>query len=332
MRNVKYKTMNLFELFPKLIEHRVPVSALDIEPRVFFHWKEKGVIDYAPYIDTPALEPKAKKVRKWAHLNAFDMLWLMIVKELRKYNMDLETIIELKEYLNQSMFKVGEDSFKEIPDDVIQNNIKAAMPADMQDEIMQEALEGLTAEKLDEFMQQIGDVFQPFYTILGTAFLSVLIHDTNPILMIKKKINSDKLEFELRVIEIALEIDKKAFVNQLLNDINQRIVLNIPIRPFFEFIFEDESMFKYTKAFEFFNAKEQKILEILDSGDYKEIKITKDAKGILTIKSTSTQEVKDDKAKEIRRLLGLNQYETAEVIFRNDKHLVINNTLTHKIQ
>ena len=41
---------------------------------------------------------------------------------------------------------------------------------------------------------------------------------------------------------------------------------------------------------------------------------------------------KDKKAKEIRRLLGLNQYETAEVIFRNDKHLVINNTQTQKIE
>ena len=332
MCNIQRKIMNLFELFPKLVEHRVPVSALDIEPRVFFHWKEKGVIDYAPYIDAPALDLKAKKVRKWAHLNAFDMLWLMIVKELRKYNMDLETIIELKEYLNQSMFKIGEDSFKELPDDVIQKNIKTAIPANMQDTIMQEALEGLTAEKLDEFVQQIGDVFQPFFTILGTAFLSVLIHDNNPILMIKNKINSNKLEFELRVIEIALETDKNAFVNQILNDINQRMVLNIPIRPFFEFIFEDENMYKYTKAFEFFNAREQKILEILASGDYKEINITKDSKGILTIKSKSTQEVKDKKAKEIRRLLGLNQYETAEVIFRNDKHLVINNTQTQKIQ
>ena len=31
-------------------------------------------------------------------------------------------------------------------------------------------------------------------------------------------------------------------------------------------------------------------------------------------------------------LLGLNQYEKAEVIFRNDKHLVINNTVTQKIE
>jgi hypothetical protein len=324
--------MNLFEIFPKLAEHRVPISALDIEARVFFHWKEKGVIDYAPYIDAPISETNTKKVRKWAHLNAFDMLWLLMVKELRKYNMDLETIIELKEYLNQSMFKIGKDSFKDFTEEEIRKSAKAFMPTLKQDKIAQDFTANITAEKLDDLVQQIGDVFQPFFTILGSAFLSVLIYDTNPILMIKNKINSNKLEFELRVIEIAMMNDKKAFVNQLLNDINQRIVLNIPIRPFFEFIFEEESMYKYTKAFELFNAKEQKILEIMASGDYKEINITKDSKGILTIKSKSTQEVKDKKAKEIRRLLGLNQYETAEVIFRNDKHLVINNTQTQKIE
>jgi type III secretory pathway component EscV len=36
--------MKLLEVFPRLAEHRVPISNLDIDSRVFFHWKEKGVI------------------------------------------------------------------------------------------------------------------------------------------------------------------------------------------------------------------------------------------------------------------------------------------------
>ena len=46
-------------------------------------------------------------------------------------------------------------------------------------------------------------------------------------------------------------------------------------QPFFEFIFTDEKLFKYCKEFELYNSKEQKVLDILKSGDYKEINIKK---------------------------------------------------------
>ena len=325
--------MNLFEVFPKLAEHRVPISALDIDSRVFFHWKKKGIIDYAPYIEEieNTSDTSAKKVKKWVQLSAFDMLWLLIVKELRKFNMDLETIKELKEYLNQTTYNVGKDSFDQFSDDELQKNIKTIMPASMEDEVMKTILEGVTAKKLDDFLTKIGDVIQPFFTPLGTAFISVLLHETNPILMIKNRINSDKMEFEMRITEMVL-IDQNKFITEMINDISQNIVLNIPIRPFFEFIFTDEKLFKYCKEFELFNSKEQKLLDIVKSGDYKEINITKNSKGILTIKRTYEEEVRDTKAIELKRLLGLNQYEKAEVIFRNDKHLVINNTVTQKIE
>jgi hypothetical protein len=325
--------MNLFEVFPKLAEHRVPIKALDIDSRVFFHWKKKGIIDYEPYKEEFENTSKTsdEKVKKWVQLNAFDMLWLLIVKELRKFNMDLETIRELKEYLNKPTYNIGEDSFNQFSEEDIQKNIKKLMPAALEDEVMKTILEGVTAKKLDDFLVLIDDEIQPYFTPIGTAFLSVLLNETNPILMIKNKINSDKMEFGIRIPEIAL-IDENKFITEMINDISQNVILNIPIRPFFEFIFTDDALFKYCKEFELFNSKEQKVLDILKSGDYKEINITKDSKGVLTIKRTYEEEVRDSKAKELRRLLGLNQYEKAEVIFRNDKHLVINNTVTQKIE
>ena len=35
---------------------------------------------------------------------------------------------------------------------------------------------------------------------------------------------------------------------------------------------------------------------------------------------------KNEHAKEVRRILGLKQYEKMELVYRNDKHLIINNT------
>jgi hypothetical protein len=41
---------------------------------------------------------------------------------------------------------------------------------------------------------------------------------------------------------------------------------------------------------------------------------------------TFEEDVKNEHAKEVRRILGLKQYEKIELVYRNDKHLVINNT------
>ena len=37
-------------------------------------------------------------------------------------------------------------------------------------------------------------------------------------------------------------------------------------------------------------------------------------------------DVKNEHAKEVRRILGLTQYEKIEVVYRNDKHLIVTNT------
>jgi antitoxin component of MazEF toxin-antitoxin module len=131
--------------------------------------------------------------------------------------------------------------------------------------------------------------------------------------------------------EIQAEMDSVEFANDLVNTLNKEIVFSLPIRPFFEFIFTDEDFFKYCVDFELFNSKEKQLLEIIKSDDYKEINISKGNNGILTIKSSFEKEVKEEKAKEIKKLLGLNQYEKVEVIFRNDKHLIINKTITQKL-
>lgn len=329
--------MLLATLLPKLIEHKVPVSVLNINRRVFFHWKKEGLIDYEPYIIEAENkeDKKSKTVKKWLHLNAFDMLWLLMVKELRSYNIDLKTIKELKTYLDKSIFSIGKDSFTQIPNELFQEQIKAQMismiPMEESNEIMESILNKITPEKLDLFTSLISDELKPFMNQFGSAFTSVIFYNFNPILLIKKSIGSDIIDFEMRVPEIQSGIDSMEFANDLVKTLSKEIVFSLPIRPFFEFIFTDDDYFKYCVDFELFNNKEKQLLEIIKSDDYKEIIISKSNNGILTVKSSFEKEVKDEKAKEIKKLLGLNQYKKAEVIFRNDKHLIINKTVTQKI-
>lgn len=329
--------MNLIELLPKLIEHRVPVSVLNINRRVFFHWKQEGLIDYEPYIvEIENKEDKnSKKVKKWLHLNAFDMLWLLMVKELRSFNIDLKTIKELKTYLDKSIFDIDKDSFSQIPDELFHEQIeaqkKSMKPLGESKEIEERIFNEITAEKLDKLVSLFPDELKPFMNQLGSAFTSVLFYNFNPILLIKKRIGSEGIGFEMLVPEIHAGLGSIEFADDLVNTLNKEIVFSLPIRPFFELIFTDDDYFKYCVDFELFDSKEQQLLEIIKGDDYKEIIISKGKNGVLTIKSSYEKEVKDEKAKEIKKLLGLNQYEKAEVIFRNDKHLIINKTVIQKI-
>lgn len=329
--------MFLIELLPKLIEHRVPVSVLNINRRVFFHWKQEGLIDYEPYIvEIENKEDKnSKKVKKWLHLNAFDMLWLLIVKELRNFNIDLKTIKELKFFLDKSIFDIDKDSFSQISEELFQGQIeaqkKAMKPLGESKEIEETIFNEITAEKLDNLVSLFPDELKPFMNRLGSAFTSVLFYNFNPILLIKKRIGFEGIDFEMLVPEIQAGLGSIEFADDLINTLNKEIVFSLPIRPFFELIFTDDDYFKYCVDFELFDSKEQQLLEIIKSDDYKEIIISKGKNGVLTIKSSYEKEVKDEKAKEIKKLLGLNQYEKAEVIFRNDKHLIINKTVIQKI-
>jgi bifunctional DNA-binding transcriptional regulator/antitoxin component of YhaV-PrlF toxin-antitoxin module len=329
--------MLLINLLPKLIEHKVPVSTLNINRRVFFHWKKEGIIDYEPYIieKENINDEESKPVKKWLHLNAFDMLWLLMVKELRNLNVDLKTIKKLKTYLDTSIFNSGKENFSQIPEENFYEQIKAQkklmLPMDESNEIMESILNDVTPKKLDDFVFQLPNEVRPFMNILGSTFSSVVLYNINPILLIKKKIGSDDINFEMKFPELQAEIDSLKFANELTNILNKEIVFSLPIRPFFEFIFTDDKYFKYCVDFELFDTKEKELLEIIKSDDYKEIIISRANNGALTIRSSYEKEVKEEKAKEIKKLLGLNQYEKAEVIFRNDKHLIINKTVTKKI-
>lgn len=84
--------MNLKDFYPLLSEKRIMLSDTTINPRIYNAWKKEGIL----------LEDEKKKqdsdIRKWVYLNVFEAMWLLIVVELRKLNLDLDTIKEVKDF------------------------------------------------------------------------------------------------------------------------------------------------------------------------------------------------------------------------------------------
>lgn len=117
---------------------------------------------------------------------------------------------------------------------------------------------------------------------------------------------------------------------QLVNLVSKTLIndtfINVPIIPLFEKMFENTSFDKYNFHFDLFNENEKKIINALNDDLCKEIKINKHQSGDITLNLTFEEDIKNNHAKEVRRILGLKQYEKIELVYRNDKHLVINNT------
>jgi hypothetical protein len=91
-------------------------------------------------------------------------------------------------------------------------------------------------------------------------------------------------------------------------------------------MFENSNFDKYTLQFDLFNQNEKKIIDALNDDLCKEIKVSKHLSGDITLNLTFEADVKNEHAKEVRRILGLKQYDKMELVYRNDKHLIINNT------
>jgi hypothetical protein len=91
-------------------------------------------------------------------------------------------------------------------------------------------------------------------------------------------------------------------------------------------LFENTDFDKYNFQYNLFNKNERKVIEALNDNNCKEIKVTKHNSGDITLNLSFEKEVKKEEAREIRKILGLKQYEKMEVVFRNDSHLILNNT------
>ena len=321
--------MNLIEYFPKLVDKKVPISALKIPPRVFLNWKKEGVIDL---LDEDLIEdnnkPNRKTNRKWVYLNAFDALWLMIVKELRKFNLDLKTIVKLKKYLfdldeiNKIIQNANEKEIKEFAEKYYSDDlVKDSEIQHYQFDRVLKDFEFLSSNDYKNFINRIGNIF-----------FSVLVLKQPVSIILYRIPDSDEIQFEVFDKNmLAKTISNEFLFDYMSKRFDTEYFINIPVISLFTKLFEDEDFEKYTSSFDLFTHREQKVLELLRNDNYKQIIIKKGDDGFIHLESKSSLEYKNETAKEIRKVLGLKTYERIDVIQRNDKHLIINKTTKEKL-
>ena len=308
--------MDLFEYYPKIAEKKIPLSLLGISSRVYSNWKKEGLL----YNNTEDITESESK-RQWVYLNVFDALWLSIIAELRNLNLDLETIRELKEFLFSNA-ELDTNKIDSISKEDFVDSIINYFPAEHKD-IAKQFL--MTTDIFSQLDNIINSGIDYFFKKISSIILSVLVRGIAVSIIIKK--SSEYLEFFIVNQEKALSPDEKEkkfafYSDQFANS----TFINIPITPLLHNLFENENFDTYSLDYGLYTKAEKSILNALNDDDVKEIKISKHTSGTMTLNVTSQKEIKDNSAKELRKIIGLKQYEKIEVVYRNEKHLIVTNT------
>lgn len=291
-------------LYPKIQDRIIPLTNTDISARVFFNWKAKKLIDLAEF-----------EKNDWVRLNIFQYVWLKIIEELRYFGVSLSNIKKVKEFLfTSTLDPVLEDSTKLI--EALKNN-----PSILKEQI--EATERIVSELKER--GGLPSELKIIETNLGAEIISTLIRGTNASLVILVK--GDNILVNLT------SFNSKSDIDELLTIYPN---IQIPLKRIIGEIFEHEENATAIETLGLINVEEKQVLDALRDRSFKEITIKnsiekKTGKNSLAIEVLKEADLIDEqKIKQIKRMLGLNEFSEIVLKLRNDKHVYIKNKVRLK--
>lgn len=286
--------------FPQISDRKANLSITGINTRTFYHWKSQGLIDY---------EPEDNEKRSWVKLNIFEFVWLRIIQNSRDFGLNITTLLELKK---ESFFDIFEFIVENI-DEYVETKRNIFKESD---EKIEKELELIKEINLDDSYQSLEDKYVSSF--LGTLIMTSIFKEYDILLIITK--TKDSFEFSYYVHNPLINFSED-FFNEL-----SKPHLTIPLRPIIKEFFEEPKNEKFLESWGFIRKEERKILDALRNKDFQELHLKrKNKQEDYIIEATFEEDVMNEKAKEIRRILGMNEYTEVNIKFRNDKHLFVKN-------
>ena len=287
------------KIYPKLYEPIMNLSMTGVPARVYFYWKKSGLIE-----SFGADESK----KGWTKINLIEYLWIKIIVILRDYGVPFEKIKETKEML-----------FSNYLDSII---------ADKNDYIEFLRESNISEEKIIETIQIIDLVqeeingspeeFEIYQTLIGNLVMELLLRNDKGYITLAK--TEDEYDVGYFTIKTMSEFEKH--IEPYFNN----PCLFIPIRSIIEEFLDDDTKEKTSVSINLLNLKEMKVIEAIRNKDFKVITIKLQSnKDEIIIEIEKDGNILDQKAKEVKRILGLNEYSEVTFIYRNDKNLYVKN-------
>jgi hypothetical protein len=288
------------KLYPKLYEPFMNLSVTGVSPRTYFYWKKTGLVG------APA---GGNEEKGWVKINLIEYVWIKLIVTMREFGVPFEKIKETKELL----FTDYVDEIIKEKDDYIafikENSTISSQKIKELDKLLTEA-----KKELDSSPEE----FEIYHTLLATLMIDLLIkNDKGYIVLAKNGNDFDISYFSLKSID-----DFKEHIAPLF-DVP---CLHIPIKSLIVEFIDDFKNEKHVESINLLNLKELKVIQAMREKDFKEIIIKQDGKKeSIVIEIEKDGSILDQKAKEVKRILGLNEYSEVTIKFRNDKNLYFKN-------
>ena len=288
------------KIYPKLYEPVMNLSLTGVPARVYFYWKKSGLVDGFN---------QNTGDKGWVKINLIEYLWIKIIVYLREYGVPFEKIKETKEIMFTNIFDLINGQKEEYLE-FLRVNRKLSKKK------LQTFEKVLTIAKSE--MEKSPDEFKIYHTLLGYLILELLLkNDKGYITLIKKDDSINIGYFSIKSIN-----DFGTFVQPFFDE----PCLFIPIRSIIKNFLEDDKTEQVVETISLLNFKEMKVIEAIRQKDFKKIIIEPGTdKKPMTIDVEKDGDILDKKAKEVKQILGLNEYSEVTIKYRNDKHLYFKN-------
>jgi hypothetical protein len=294
---ITYQTFE--KIYPKLYEPNMNLSVTGVPARVYFYWKKSGLIE-----SFGADESK----KGWIKINLIEYLWIKIIVILRDYGVPFEKIKETKEIMFSNYL------------DIILNDkdeyIRLLRETNKNEEKINETIRVMELIKEENISSP--EEFEIYHTLIGHLVIELLLQNDRGYITLSK----GEDEYDVGYFTIKSMSDLEDYVQSFFD----KPCLFIPVRSIIEEFLDDAKTEKIASSINLLDLKEMKVIEAIRKRDFKEIIIKLDGnKKTIVIEIEKDGNILDQKAKEVKRILGLNEYSEVTIKFRNDKNLYFKN-------
>ena len=291
-------------LYPRITERRATLNVTGVGTKAYLYWRSKGLVGEYTEVE------KGVK-REWVRLNLYDFVWVKMLQSMRTFGMSVETMKHIKLYLEADMVKI----------------LSGQPIAGMEGEIVV-ATEHLSEEKkevvknVSAYLTEVSSSLEPeekhLTTLMGALISLVVLMNKKVSILITQ--TEESMMCSLAIPEL-LENTTEHLLEQL-----SAPHFNIPLNGYVEEFMGNPKNENNLFEWGFINPKEMKVLEALRNNDYKEILIKKvGVEKEIIIEAKLSKEINGAKARELRKILGLKEYEQVALKYRNDNTLYVEN-------
>ncbi|MES2379439.1 MAG: hypothetical protein V4538_00250 [Bacteroidota bacterium] len=297
---------NVDNAYPLISTTVVPLSFTGVNARTFYAWKENGLVDLT------IMKKQDETGRVWIKLNLYEFVWIKIVQCMRDFGLSYDHIKIVKDRFEIKTYMEIVNNLDEM-ENMWRNHLHFS------EEKVQELRD--VFQKLSDIMCTVYDENDPYEqqkTVLFNMIITTMMKQAkSSILLLKEK---DGFRSDIMFYNGIEDIDSRMFKNI------RKPHFEIPLLEIIEEFFDQPKSEEYGMQLGLFNPKEKRVLDALKKNDFKELHIKIDDKNDFIIEAIEEGNITDEQAAQVRKMLGLGNYQSINLKFRNEKNLYFKKT------